>query len=458
MKEYLSSVSQVLQETASAKDGLKSEEAKRRLLEQGPNKLQEAKKVSLLRKFLGELADPMIIMLIAAAGISAATTIYSGERHFTDVVIILAVVIINAALGVFQENKAEKAIEALQEIAAATSKVLRDGRQITVKSEELVAGDVVILEAGDAVPADGRIIECASMTIEEAALTGESVPVQKELEALSLGSEKDVPLGDRKNMVYMGSTVAYGRGAAVVTATGMKTEMGKIAGALAAARDEETPLQKKLNGLSRILTVLVIGICLVIFATDLIRSYPNITGEGMLNTFMVAVSLAVAAIPEGLAAVVTIVLSIGVTNMSKRNAVIRRLTAVETLGCTQVICSDKTGTLTQNRMTVTEHFASDREALVLAMALASDARICESGKAEGEPTECALLNDAAALSLLDNMAGYTRIGEAPFDSMRKMMSTVLTTPDGKIIQFTNGAPDELLKRCTSVLKDGVPLP
>ena len=270
-------------------------------------------------------------------------------------------------LGVYQENKAEKAIEALQEMSAATSKVLRDGKICIVRSEELVVGDVVLLEAGDAVPADGRLIECASLQIEESALTGESVPVTKLIDAINLAPEaKDVPLGDRKNMVYMGSSVAYGRGVAVVTATGMDSEMGKIADALAKAEVGQTPLQRKLSQLSRVLTWLVLGICAVIFGVQLLRA-GGFTLDAMVNSFMVAVSLAVAAIPEGLAAVVTVVLSIGVTNMSKRNAIIRRLTAVETLGCAQIICSDKTGTLTQNKMTVVEHCGSDEQLLVRAV-------------------------------------------------------------------------------------------
>ena len=329
MKEYLSSIQDVLKEQNTSEEGLSSQEAASRLEKFGHNKLKEGKKDSLLKKFLDELADPMIIILIVAAVISGITAYYEGES-FADVIIIMAVVIINAVLGVVQESKAEAAIAALQEIAAATSKVLRDGKLVTLKSEELVPGDVVILEAGDSVPADGRIIECASMKIEEAALTGESVPVDKIIQVLNLGGEKDVPLGDRKNMVYMGSTVVYGRGKAVITATGMDTEMGKIADALAQAKDEETPLQIKLNQLSKFLTMLVVGICVVIFAVGLFRaqgSAEGITGDTILSTFMVAVSLAVAAIPEGLAAVVTIVLSIGVTNMSKRNAIIRKLTA-----------------------------------------------------------------------------------------------------------------------------------
>ena len=405
----------------------------------------------------------MIIILIVAAVISGITAFYEGES-FADVIIIMFVVIINAVLGVVQESKAEAAIAALQEIAAATSKVLRDGKIATLKSEELVPGDVVVLEAGDSVPADGRIIECASMKIEEAALTGESVPVNKIVSILNLEGEKDVPLGDRKNMVYMGSTVVYGRGMAVLTGTGMNTEMGKIADALENAKEDETPLQIKLNQLSKFLTVLVIGICAVIFAFGLIRangSEAGITGDTFLSTYMLAVTLAVAAIPEGLAAVVTIVLSIGVTNMSRRNAIIRKLTAVETLGCTQIICSDKTGTLTQNKMTVVEHAADDEKTLETAMALCSDAALDpDTNEAVGEPTECALVNDAAknGMPKPQLMEEYPRIGEAPFDSMRKMMSTVHKTKDGRIIQFTKGAPDEVLKRCASALVGGKAVP
>ena len=450
MKEYLSEISQVLESQNSSEQGLTSQEARSRLESVGPNKLAEGKKTTLLQRFLKELADPMIIILIVAAVISGITAAYSGES-FADVIIIMVVVIINAVLGVVQESKAEKAIEALQEIAAATSKVLRDGKQQTVRSEELVPGDVILLEAGDAVPADARILESASMKIEEAALTGESVPVSKLADVLNLNGAKDVPLGDRKNMVYMGSTVAYGRGKAVVVGTGMNTEMGKIAGALTAAQDEQTPLQRKLSQLSKVLSVLVLAICAVIFAVDLVRAYPNITGQSVLDTFMVAVSLAVAAIPEGLAAVVTIVLSIGVTKMSARNAIIRKLTAVETLGCTQIICSDKTGTLTQNKMTVVEHAGDDVQRLALAMELCADAELDENGSAIGEPTECALVNDGAALGLPkpEYKAKYPRMGEAPFDSGRKMMSTVPRTPEGGILQFTKGAPDEVLKRCVS---------
>ena len=462
MRAYLESCDEVLRRQGSDETGLSSDEAGRRLAQIGPNKLQEGKKKSLLQRFLDELADPMIIILIVAAVISGITALYAGES-FTDVIIIMAVVIINAVLGVVQESKAEAAIEALQEIAAATSKVMRDGRIIVLKSEELVPGDIVLLEAGDAVPADGRILSSASLKIEEAALTGESVPVNKVIDQLELGGAKDVPLGDRKNMMYMGSTVVYGRGKAVVTGTGMNTEMGKIAGALAQAVDEETPLQRKLGQLSRILTALVLGICAIIFGVGLFRAAgteAGITGAALLDTFMVAVSLAVAAIPEGLAAVVTIVLSIGVTNMSRRNAIIRKMTAVETLGCTQIICSDKTGTLTQNKMTVVERAADDEKMLQIAMALCSDAKYDEdAGEAVGEPTECALVNDAAKNGMKGNdlYGAYPRVGEAPFDSMRKMMSTIHDTQDG-LIQFTKGAPDVVLCRCSHALIGGKVVP
>ena len=464
MKHYLEQTEAVLRETGSTTDGLSAAEAAERLEKNGKNKLAEGKKESLLMRFLKQLAEPMTIILIVAAIISAGVEIYNGiaNNHWefpADVVIIMAVVIINAVLGVLQESKAEKAIEALQEIAAATSKVIRDGKQITVHSEDLVVGDIIVLEAGDAIPADARIIECASMKIEEAALTGESVPVTKQAETLTAGESGDVSLGDRKNMVFMGSTVVYGRGKAVVTGTGMDTEMGKIADALANAQEGKTPLQIKLAGLSKILTYLVIGICAVIFGVQLIRH--GVGFDSIISSFMLAISLAVAAIPEGLATVVTIVLSIGVTNMSKRNAIIRRLTAVETLGCTQIICSDKTGTLTQNKMTVVDHVGCDEPLLANAMSLCSDAEFDrEAGTAVGEPTECALVNYAAALGLDKNEQKeiYVRVGEVPFDSMRKMMSTVHRTADGALVQFTKGAPDEVLKRCTAALIDGKVVP
>ena len=455
MKHYFETAQAVLNEVQSTQAGLTSQRAAE--LGTGKNKLAQGKKISVFMRFFNQLTDPMIIILLAAAIISGVTSFLGPEPEFpTDTIIILFVVLLNAILGVVQESKAEKALEALKEMTAATSKVLRDGEMVHVKSEDLVVGDVILLEAGDSVPADVRILESASMKVEEAALTGESNAITKTADVLPQ-TGKDCPLGDRKNMAYMGSTVVYGRGKAVVTAIGMDTEMGKIASALSQAEDEQTPLQKKLAQLSKILTWLVLGICVFIFAFTLIKD-GNFSGEHILSTFMIAVSLAVAAIPEGLATVVTIVLSIGVTKMSKRNAVIRKLTAVETLGCTQVICSDKTGTLTQNKMTVVDHFGENEALLAEGMALCSDAEWTEHG-AEGEPTECALVNYAASLNLKKPglKEASPRIGEAPFDSSRKMMSTVHKTGAG-IVQYTKGAPDIVISHCTSMLKDGTRVP
>ena len=460
MKPYLQPIDEVFADVKSCENGLTAEESEARLQSQGKNKLAEGKKEPMILRFLKQFIEPMTLILIVAAIISAVMSGLNKEFP-TDVIIIMSVVVINALLGVLQESKAEKAIDALQKIAAATSKVIRNGRIVVVKSEDLVVGDVIVLEAGDAVPADARIIECASMKVEEAALTGESVPVIKTVEAID-SNGADVPLGDRKNMVFMGSTVVYGRGKAVIVGTGMNTEMGKIANALQTAKEGKTPLQQKLSQLSKVLTYMVIGICVVIFAISLIRAavdktLMDDTANTILNTFMIAVSLAVAAIPEGLATVVTIVLSIGVTNMSKRNAIIRKLTAVETLGCTQIICSDKTGTLTQNKMTVVEHYGDDEKLLANAMSLCSDAEYdVEKGEATGEPTECALVNYASTLDLDKNVQKtlYPRIGEIPFDSMRKMMTTVHRDQEGAIVQYTKGAPDEIVKRCTHVYENG----
>lgn len=450
MKHYLQSEKDVLTSLQSTDNGLTSTEAATRLEQHGKNRLAEGKKIGIFRKFLAQLADPMIIILIVAAAISGVIAVVERETP-TDVFIILFVVVLNAVLGVIQESKAEKAIDALKEMTAATSKVIRDGKTVVLKSEELVPGDVIVLEAGDAVPADARILESNSLKCEEAALTGESVPSEKSTAALTAAENGDVPLGDRSNMIYMGSTVVYGRGRAVITATGMETEMGKIASALTNVVEEKTPLQIKLAQLSKVLTWLVLGICVFIFAFNVIKS-GDFGIESLLNTFIIAVSLAVAAIPEGLAAVVTIVLSMGVTKMSRRSAVIRRLTAVETLGCTEVICSDKTGTLTQNKMTVTDWKTSDPDLLATAMALCSDATPDEKGVAVGEPTECALVNFATSngINKTPLSSSQPRIGEVPFDSMRKMMTTVHKTPQG-YIQYTKGAPDELLRRCTSLL-------
>lgn len=452
MKFYLEEAEQVMKDLDAVPEGLTSDEASKRLEQYGKNELAKPKGKSLIRRFLEQLADPMIIILLVAAVVSGITAAYANES-FADVFIILFVVIINAVLGVYQESKAEKAIEALQKMTAATSKVLRDGEIAHVKSADMVPGDVVLLEAGDAVPADCRIIESASLKIEEAALTGESVPAGKIMEKLLPSDGKDVPLGDRKNMAYMGSTVVYGRGKAVVTRTGMETEMGKIASAITNAEDGQTPLQKKLSQLSKILSFIVLGICVFIFIFSFVRA-GDFSFATAIDTFMIAVSLAVAAIPEGLATVVTIVLSMGVTGMSKRNAVIRKLTAVETLGCAQIICSDKTGTLTQNKMTVVEHYSADEKLLARAMALCTDAEVQHDGSVTGEPTEAALVAYGLSLGLNKNemKESSPRIGEAPFDSMRKMMSTVHSSGEG-FVQYTKGAPDVVLSRCTKCLSE-----
>lgn len=457
MKHYLVAAEEVLQDVGSNKQGLSQEEAAARLRKNGSNKLEEPPKKSLLTRFLEQFKNPMIIVLLAAAVISGITGVIAQGKLEADVFIILTVVIANAVLGVYQENKAEAAIAALQAMSAAQSKILRGGVAMVVPSAELVVGDIVHLEAGDSVPADCRILESAALKAEEAALTGESVPSEKNSDTLT-GDE--VPLGDRKNMLYMGSTIAYGRAEAVVVATGMRTEMGKIATAIATAEDDDTPLQKKLDQLSKVLSFAVLGICIFILGLNIVREYTQthaITLPSFLASFMLSVSLAVAAIPEGLAAVVTVVLSIGVTNMSKRNAIIRKLTAVEALGCAEVICSDKTGTLTQNKMTVVKHSGTDALLLGRAMALCCDASLNVDGTVTGEPTEAALVAYANTMHLrkYEMEAETPRVAEAPFDSMRKMMSTVHTKQSGGYIQYTKGAPDEVLRCCTRILENGM---
>lgn len=452
MDYYRQPPSDTLHALDSTPDGLTPEQAAARLARDGRNVLTEPPKPSLVKRFFQQLADPMILVLLAAALISAITSAYAHES-FADVIIILIVVIINAVLGVYQESKAEQAIAALKELSAAHSRVLRGGKLVTVPSEELVAGDVLVLEAGDAVPADARVLESASLRAEEAALTGESVPVTKSPDALTAAG--DIGLGDRSNMLYLGSSIVYGRGRAVVTETGMQTQMGHIADALTQTKENKTPLQLRLSQLSRILTWLVLGICVVVFVVGVLRA-GTINGRVVLDTFLIAVSLAVAAIPEGLAAVVTIVLSIGVTNMSRRSAVIRRLTAVETLGCAQVICSDKTGTFTQNRMTVTECAGRDEHLLATAMALCVDAVYDpDTDTVTGEPTEAALVRWAVAQGLSPSVlrAQYPRVAEAPFDSERKMMST-LHTDGSSVVQYTKGAPDVLLPLCDQIWING----
>jgi Ca2+-transporting ATPase len=450
MKHYFEDAGQVLKSQNTTRDGIDSAQFKQRLEQYGYNKLAQAKKKTLVKRFLEQISDPMVIVLIAAGVISGAV----GE--IVDAIIILLVVVLNSILGVVQEGKAEKAIEALQQMAAPFSKVRRDGHVQQIKSELIVPGDIVLLEAGDAVPADMRIIEASSLKIEEASLTGESVPVEKDSGVIEDAGD-DIPLGDRRNMAYMGTNVVYGRAEGVVVSTGMSTEMGKIANIISSAEDEKTPLQKKLAGLSRILSICVLAISVFIFLFSVFNR-GGFTGGHVLEVFLLAVSLAVAAIPEGLVAVVTVVLSIGVTRMSKRSAIIRRLTAVETLGCTQVICSDKTGTLTQNVMTVVETYGIS-EMLMISMALCNDSSLTdENEQIVGEPTESALVRYALkeGMSKNDLERQMPRVAEAPFDSVRKMMSTIHRKQDGKFIQFTKGAPDELLKKCSYMLtEDGV---
>ena len=471
-KFYLEDVKDVINEFKSSENGLSSSEANIRLEQNGLNKLQETNKESLFKKFLNSISDPMIIMLVAAAVIQAVVNVLEMKdgfkvSEFVDVFVILGVVVINTIMSLIQETKAEGAMEALMQMTASTSKVLRDGDVEIVKSENIVVGDVILFEAGDTVPADCRIIESYSLKSEEAALTGESVPVNKIIDVLMCQEGRDdVSLGDRNNMLFNGSTVVYGRGKAIVVACGMDSEMGKIASALNMAEKELTPLQKKMTELSNFLTKLVLGICVIVFAVGVIETLLlnnegfslKLLGTTALDTFIAAIALAVAAIPEGLPAVVTIILSIGVSAMAKRQALIRKLTAVETLGCTNVICSDKTGTLTQNKMTVTEDYTNNRDLLVTAMALCSDATIKKGETSStGEPTECALVNYAFKKNFpkYDLETKQPRVKEAPFDSNRKMMSTIHNV-NGKYIQYTKGALDVMLNLCTYYLSnDGI---
>ena len=452
MEWYQLETEAALGRAKSSRQGLSGAEAARRLTECGPNRLKEQKQAGLFQRFLQQMADPMIVVLLAAAAVSGGAAAVAGES-FADVFIILAVVVINGVLGVYQEHKAEQAIQALQKLTAAHSRVLRGGRPLEVASEELVPGDVVLLEAGDAVPADGRLLECVSLRTEEAALTGESLPVEKNTRPAAANT----PLAERRCMAYLGSTVRYGRGKLLVTATGMNTEMGRIAGALAETAQGKTPLQQTLAGLSRTLSALVLAICVFLFGFSLWRS-GSVDLPVVLDTFLVAVSLAVAAVPEGLAAVVTIVLSVGVTRMSRQGAVIRRLTAVEALGCAQVICTDKTGTLTQNRMEV-QSCHGPQKPLATALALCTDAELEPDGTAKGEATECALVEYAARLGLRKAAlaAAQPRVAELPFDSERKCMST-FHKQGGGIVQYTKGAPDVLLQKCTHWMQDGQPRP
>lgn len=461
---------------ADLEKGLSEQEAQSRLETYGPNALKEAPPRSVLAMFIDQLKEVLVLILIGAAVISGIL----GE--WVDTIVILIIVVLNAVLGVFQENKAEQALRALKEMTRAMVKVLRDGKVTQVSVDTIVPGDIVLLEAGDSVPADARLIEAASLMVNEAALTGESVPVEKSIQAIE---GEDVSIGDRKNMVFMGTAVTGGRAKAVVTSTGMNTELGHIAEMLQQEGQEQTPLQRQLSSLGKTLGIIAGVIVLIVFLTGLLRGYPA------MEMFMTAVALAVAAIPEGLASVVTIVLALGVTRMSQRKAIIRRLPAVETLGVANYICSDKTGTLTKNEMTVTKLYVNDElfqvtgigynpegefltkdgkkfdpngdenvQLILLGGVLNSDARIKKEGDSYsiiGDPTEGALVVSAAKAGLTKEEAEkkYPRLEEIPFDSSRKMMTTFHKIGD-EIFSFTKGAPDVLVARCNKIVtKDGV---
>ena len=470
---YTSQVDEVLTELNSSANGLTNEEAKARLEKNGKNALDEAKKRPMILKFFDQFKDLMIIVLLAAALISGVLTVVQNVRAGTneygeliDSGLILLIVIVNAIIGLVQEGKAEKSLDALKNLNKPFAKVIRNGSIEKVPSEEIVVGDIVVLEAGDMVPADMRLIQCASLQIEEAALTGESVPVNKGISALE---NEEAPLGDRTCMAFSSGTVSFGRGQGVVTATGMNTEVGKIAKMLSEDSGVTTPLQKQLAKTAKFLSVLVLGIAAVIFAASVILSFVNdgkVSFDVIMDAFMTAVAIAVAAIPEGLPAVVTIVLAIGVQRMSERRAIVRNLPAVETLGCCEIICSDKTGTITLNQMTVKELYTtsggaiSDAEAvenddvktLVRIMCLCNDTTSNEEGKLVGDPTETALVAYAQKKDL-GNLGAYTRVDEIPFDSKRKLMSTV-NDVDGKRIIHVKGAPDMLLDKCEYILVNG----
>jgi len=480
MNWYDKSVDEVLKElNVDPSKGLDTESAKERLEKYGANELKEEKGKSFFKKLLAQFSDFLVLILIAAALVS----FFIGETQ--DAIVIIAIVIVNAMLGLYQEGKAEKALEALKKMASPTAKVIRDGKTVEIDSRELVPGDIVILETGDIVPADLRIIDSKNLKIEEASLTGESVAVEKDASKVLEG---EVALGDRVNMAYMSTIVTYGRGKGVVVGTGADTEIGKIATMIQTYEDEATPLQKKLNQLGKILGIATILICIVVFADGLIQ------GRDPLEMFMVSVSLAVAAIPEGLPAIVTIVLAIGMNKMVKRNAIVKKLLAVETLGATSVICTDKTGTLTQNEMTVVKIYTNDKvidvegvgyepkgdfklgeekisplddknvQSLLLMGALVNDAELVENGgqyKIVGDPTEGALVTLAAKGGIdVDSLnEKYPRIQEIPFDASRKMMTTFHEGYfEDKITAITKGAPDLLIQKCSHILLNGEVVP
>ena len=455
MNWYNSDIESVKKELGASDFGLTQKDVDLRMLSYGENKLEEKRKKTFFERFLAQLKDYMVIILIVAAIISVIVTVVEKSNDWTEPIIIIAIVILNAVLGVIQESKAEAALDALKNMSSPNTRVLRDGKVETVKSSSLVPGDIILLEAGEFVPADARLLESASLRCEESALTGESLPVEKSAEATVA---EDAPLGDRINMVYSGCSVSYGRATAIVTATGMKTEMGKIAAMLSNQSDDTTPLQEKLAQLGKILGLVALAICFIIFVVGLISNI------GLLEIFMTAISLAVAAVPEGLPAIVTIVLAMGVQRMVKNNSIIRRLPAVETLGSASVVCSDKTGTLTQNKMTLvkvwtdgklldtSESWPIEAELLITYATLCSDATVtvAEDGTRSeiGDPTETAIVG-AALDKEIDKavlLERYPRVYEIPFDSDRKLMTAVHRIKD-RNIAIVKGAPDVLVSRC-----------
>ena len=451
-------VEEVEKELGTNKEnGLSSKKVEENRTKYGLNELKEKKKQSLIQKFIDQFKDISIIVLIIAAIVSGVVGVMQGEG-FTDTIIILIVVLLNAVIGVAQESKAEKSLEALKKLSAHAAKVIRNGKETAIPARELVPGDLVIIETGDYISADLRVIEAVNLKSQEASLTGESVPVEKRTDAIQ---ETEVGVGDRKNMLFSSSLITYGRGKAIVVKTGMNTEVGKIADMINQTEDQETPLQKKLNSLGKTLGMAALTICAVIFVIGLLQ------GKEIIDMFMTAVSLAVAVIPEGLVAVSTIVLAIGVQKMVKKNAIVKKLPAVETLGSSTVICSDKTGTLTQNKMTVEKIFFNDVTAdiekaetnedfrkLIYDCMLCNDSRVLENGEIAGDPTETALVDLALKLDYpVSIMRENPRVAEVPFDSNRKLMSTV-NGKDGKYIVYTKGGLDEILRKCDSYLYKG----
>jgi Ca2+-transporting ATPase len=456
-KFYSTSTAEVQASLHTAEQGLTKAEADKRLREGGANSLVAKRRKTIIERFIDQFKDFMIAVLLVAAIVAA----FSGE--IADAVIILLVVVLNAIFGVFQEVQAEAAIDALKEMSAPMAHVRRDGELLTIKSEDVVPGDIVLLEAGDVVPADLRLIAAQTLRVEEAALTGESVPVEKQTGVLDVKADEKVSLGDQTNMAFMNSNITNGRGTGVVVATGMQTEVGRIAGMLNQADETKTPLQENLNSLGKTLTWLILFLSVLIFALGLLNQR-----ETVLNMLLTAISLAVAAIPEGLPAIVTVTLALGTRRMAKRNAIVRKLPAVETLGSTDIIASDKTGTLTQNKMTVERLFTNNRlevaseskatldDMTVQIMTLANDTKIDKDGKLLGDPTETALVQFGLThkLDVPALLERLPRVNEVPFDSERKLMTTIHELADGRYLVATKGAPDQLLQRATQYEVDG----